>query len=76
MENTGNELPQSTKQQLIHIYLNELGINYKEPFDNIILLLKMKYNFEVSIDDLMLYFEPTLEEFTNDLELQFKNLSM
>lgn len=79
MEDTKNDNvidnPQD-KQKLIHTYLEILKVDYKTPFESIIMLLEDKFKLQVTTEDLMTYFEPTLEEFTSDLELQFKNLNL
>jgi hypothetical protein len=80
MENTeGNDEPITNyvpdKQKLIHFYITTLKLDFRTPFDNIISALKDNFNYEISRDDLLTYFEPTLEEFTEDLEQQFKNLN-
>ena len=65
------------KQKLIHTYMTILKIDYpRTTFDTIIETFKVKFDFEVTREELLIYFEPTLEEFTADLELQFKNLNL
>lgn len=80
MENTINNQEQVIRnpidtQKLLHTYLAILDMNStKHSFETIIKTLKEKFDFEVDKDDLFIYFEPTLEEFTTDLELQMKHL--
>ena len=64
-------------QKLIHIYLKVLGIEYnKYSYKDIAGLLNSKFNLEVSEKDIMLYFEPTIEEDIADVMLQIKNLNL
>jgi hypothetical protein len=76
MDNITTEVIAGTTdvQKLIHLYIKTLGINYNTPFDVIIASLKHNFGLEVTKDDLLVYFEPTLEEFTEDLVLQMNNI--
>lgn len=76
MENTSTEITMSNTdlQKLIHTYIGILGVKYNTPYEDIIFLLKSNFSLEVTTDDLLTYFTPTLEEFTEDLKLQMNNL--
>jgi hypothetical protein len=66
----------SDRQKMIHIYLKILNISNNNLFSNveIVSLLKSKFDYDVSIKDVQLYFEPTLFEDEIDLRLQMKHL--
>jgi hypothetical protein len=66
----------SDRQKMIHIYLKILNISNNNLFSNveIVSLLKSKFDYDVSIKDVQLYFEPTLFEEEIDLRLQMKHL--
>lgn len=66
----------SDRQKMIHIYLKILNISNNNLFSNveIVSLLKSKFDYDVSIKDVQLYFEPTVFEDEIDLRLQMKHL--
>jgi hypothetical protein len=66
----------SDRQKMIHIYLKILNISNNNLFSNveIVSLLKSKFDYDVSIKDVQLYFEPTLFEDEIDLRWQMKHL--
>lgn len=76
MDNITTEvIPGTTDiQKLIHLYIKVLGIDYNTPLEVIIDRLKLNFDLDVTKHDLLVYFEPTLEEFTEDLVLQMNNI--
>ncbi len=65
------------KQKFIYLYLNILKIknNNKLSNEEIVELLDVNFNYKVTIDDIKLFFEPTVEEDSLDLQLQMKHLT-
>ena len=63
-------------QKLIGTYLAILKLDYKTDFEIIIRLFKRSFDFDITREDLLIYFTPTLDEFTEDLELQMKHLNL
>lgn len=79
MEDIRNVIIDNKKdiQKLIHVYLKSLNLNYnKYSYKDIVKLLKDNFNFTVTEKDIMLYFEPTIEEEMADIMLQIKNLNL
>lgn len=66
----------SDRQKMIHIYLKILNISNNNLFSNveIVSLLKSNFDYDVSVKDVQLYFEPTFIEEEIDLRLQMKHL--
>jgi hypothetical protein len=66
----------SDRQKMIHIYLKILNISNNNLFSNveIVSLLKSKFDYDVLVKDVQLYFEPTVFEDEIDLRLQMKHL--
>lgn len=67
------------KQKLIHTYITIIidhnrGITLT--YYEIKNLIKLNFNFEVTIDDIKLYFEPNACESSMDKQLQYKNLGI
>jgi hypothetical protein len=65
------------KQKFIYLYLNILKIksNNKLSNEEIVELLDVNFNYKVTIDDIKLFFEPTIDEESLDLQLQMKHLT-
>jgi hypothetical protein len=64
------------KQKLLEIYvpiIQDYSEDIKLSYNEIIRQLKVNFNFDATIDDIYLYFEPTIFEETEDLELTIKN---
>lgn len=66
----------SDTQKLIHTYLSILGLTSVSDLEYLKEQLLSKFNFQVDIKDLKLYFEPNLQEEITDLQLQMKNLNL
>lgn len=67
----------SDRQKLLAIFIPLINAENKNmSFEIIIQKLKFDFNFDATVDDLMLYYEPTIVEEVEDLQQTMLNLGI
>ncbi len=67
------------KQKLIHTYITivqDHNKSLKLSYNEIARMVKEDFNYDVTIDEVRLYFEPTIAEEELDMQLQMGNLGL
>lgn len=67
-----------SKYELLDIFITILTDNHKTKIDSVTLvkLLKDHFNYSVTLNDIINYFEPSVGELELDLRQQMKNIGV
>lgn len=73
------QLKETTKQSLIHTYVKIIKDMHKSidlSYNEYVKQIKLNFNYDVTLEDIRLYFEPNVQEDVLDLRLQLSNLGI
>lgn len=67
------------KQKLLHVYISiiqDYNKNLILSYNEYVRVIKRDFNYTATVEEVRLYFEPTIEEDIIDLQLQMNNLGI